>query len=159
VQVSGLTSGNYRVIAYAHSSVSGTFNNLKAADITVVVGASIPAMALDVPVNNAVISGSFSVGGWAVDLGSSSGTGVNAVDVYAFPVVGTGFGAPTYLGPAVLGANRPDLAGFFGARFGTAGFNLQVSGLAAGRYRLVVYARSSVSGTFNNLRFADITIN
>jgi fibronectin type III domain protein len=117
-----------------------------------------PWMAIDGPANLSVISGPFTVSGWALDRESASGPGVDSVHVYAFPV---GTGGPAFLGVATYGTSRPDVALAFGdAKFTNSGYELRVSGnaLAAGTYDIVVFARSTVTGTFNNARVTRITI-
>lgn len=158
LSASGLTAGAYRVVAYARSSVSGTFNQSRFADITI---ASQPNMALDQPQASgfSVNAGQqFTVAGWAVDLGAASGNGVDVVHVYAFPVTNGTFGAGILIGAASINRSRPDVGAVFGIQFNTSGFSAQASIGTAGNYRVVAYAHSLVSGTFNQQRFADISV-
>jgi hypothetical protein len=54
---------------------------------------------------------------------------------------------------------RADVAAAFGsARFLASGFRAQGS-LDSGEYDLVVFARSTVSGTFNNLQVVRVRVN
>ena len=53
-----LSPGKYRLIAYARSTVTGTFNNSQAADITVAATTSAAMMAVDGPANNSRPGGS-----------------------------------------------------------------------------------------------------
>ena len=93
--------------------------------------------------------------GWAIDRGASSGPGVNAVHVWAYPLSG----APAvFVGAATTGQSRPDVGNFFGAQFTNSGYSLTVSSLAPGAYDLVVFARSTVTGTFNNARVVRVTV-
>src|SRR6185369_3037631 len=62
-------------------------------------------MSLDLPLDGSTVGQTFSVGGWALNLGEPSGTGVDAIHVYAYPVSG---GAPVFLGVANYGAARND---------------------------------------------------
>ena len=156
--VSGLTVGSYRVVAYARSSVFGAFNQSRSADITVT---SLPAMSLDQPAasGTTVNAGqSFIVAGWAVDRGAGSGSGVDAVHIYAFQNTGGAFGAGIFLAAVSATNARPDVGAVFGSPFTASGFNTQVTLPAPGTYRLVAYARSTVSGTFNQEKSADITV-
>jgi len=62
--------GAYRIIAYAHSTIAGTFNQFSSADVVVTRPVSNPIMALDAPITGTLQSSGFVVGGWAVDLGA-----------------------------------------------------------------------------------------
>jgi hypothetical protein len=56
-----------------------------------------------------------------------------------------------FLGAATYGVSRPDVAAAFGSRFLNSGYTLNVTtNLAPGTYTLVVFARSTVTGTFSN---------
>src|SRR5262249_19394147 len=63
-----------RAVAVRFSSNVSLTNNLMLPSTTY--------MSLDGPANNATISQPFNTGGWAVDLGASSGTGVDAIHVW-----------------------------------------------------------------------------
>jgi hypothetical protein len=153
--VRGLPIGRYHLVAYARSTISATFNQYKMVDVTVAPRMPRIEMALDAPSAGAH-SQPFLVGGWAVDLGSASGTGVNAVSITAVPQHG---GPAIALGPVDYGGARPDVGKVFGARYTNSAFSLVVNGLEVGRsYRLEAAARSTVSGTFANPKTVLITI-
>ncbi len=142
-----LPAGTYDIIVYAHSTVSYSFNNSQSVRITVLAPQSLPRMAVDLPGPGQTISQNIRVAGWALDAASSAGTGVNAVDVWAYPLAG---GDPIFVGSASLGTFRPDVGAAFGsARYNSSGFDLHAF-VPAGDYNLVVFARSSVIGSFNN---------
>ncbi len=146
--ISSLSPGSYRIEAFAHSTVSGTFNSVRTADVTV----SGPLMAIDAPDSGAVRSGPFVVSGWALDLSAASGLGVDAIHVWAFPVGG---GPPIFAGSGVYGAPRPDVGAIFGSQFTNAGYNTWVrlpDGTPSGAYDFVVYVHSSITNTFNQSR-------
>lgn len=88
----------------------------------------------------------FMISGWAVDLSSSAGAGIEAIHVWAYPTSGA---APVFVGATTVGHARPDVAGVFGAQFTGSGYSLQGS-LPEGGYNLVVFALSSVAKQFNN---------
>ena len=115
--------------------------------------ASDPRMVVDAPAAPAV-SSPFSVVGWALDLGASTGSGVDAVQIWAYPVSGA---APMFVGTASP-TTRPDVGNVFGAQFNGAGFSLTGATLPAGTYDLVVFARSTVAGAFNNAKVVRITV-
>ena len=80
------------------------------------------------------------VAGWAADLDSPSGTGIDAIHVWAYPHNGE---APVFLGQAAFGGKRPDVAAVYGDRFLRSGFGLHVKELPPGTYDLAVFAWSS----------------
>ena len=104
-------------------------------------------IAIDTPSSNATITGSFLIGGWAIDPSSVSGTGIDAIHVYAYPNPGSGQ-SPIFLGVAAYGGYRPDVANAFGFSGSSAmaygGYNLATS-LTPGYYMVVVFARSSAT--------------
>jgi hypothetical protein len=110
-------------------------------------------MSLDAPVHGATVGDRVTVSGWALDLNGGTGSGVDAVHVYATPVGG----APYLLGAATF-MERPDVASAYGQpRFLSAGFTLTAL-LAPGWYDITAYARSVVSGTFNTARTARVRV-
>lgn len=151
VLAGALPAGTYDLQVFAHSSITGTFNNARAVRITVTPPPTIPRMAVDLPgQNQSITRANFRIAGWALDLGAASGTGVDAVHVWAYPLAG---GAPILVGGAVVGDLRPDVGAAFGSsRFSAAGFHLDLVGqIPTGEYNFVVYARSTVANAFNNV--------
>ena len=92
--------------------------------------------------------------GWSVDTRATTGAGVSAIHVWAYPVSG---GAPTFIGAATPGVSRDITATLFGDQFTASGWNVS-GGLPAGSYRLAVFALSSVTGKFDNVRVIDVTV-
>jgi hypothetical protein len=94
---------------------------------------------IDSPQEWATVSGSLNVAGWAVDLGSPTGTGVDGVSVY---VDGAAMAGAQY------GTPRGDIGNAYGPRFANSGFayQLDLSRLSAGYHMLEVRAHSTVSG-------------
>ncbi len=137
--------GSWQIIVYAHSTVTGTFNQSRVLNLTLLAH---PLMWVDTPVQNAATTQPFSVAGWAVDLAAQTGTGVDAVHVWAYPNPGSG-AAAIFLGAATYGGSRPDIGAAYGTQFTNSGFSLTVQNQDPGEYRLIVYARSTVTGTFN----------
>jgi hypothetical protein len=143
-----LAPGAYSIAAFAHDTVTGTFNAVKTATITVNSLVPTPYVRIDYPAAGAAVAGTFEIGGWALDAGAPSGTGIDAIHVYA---VKDGAGTPIFLGVGDYGQARPDIAAIFGDRFAPSGYHLTVSGVGAltpGTYTLYVYARSTVNGQF-----------
>ena len=64
------------------------------------------SMSTDVPAANATVILPFTVAGWTIDTSASSGTGMDAVHVWAVPRGGT----PVFLGAATMGVPRSDIA-------------------------------------------------
>ena len=109
---------------------------------------------LDMPAAHQTVASTFTVAGWAVDRTALSGTGVDAVHVYAYPTSG----APVFLGAAAYGINRPDVGGLFGEGFTNSGFTLTAQGLPSGTYQIIAYAHSAISGAFDGTALASITV-
>jgi glucose/arabinose dehydrogenase len=99
-------------------------------------------LSIDGPAGGSVTQ-PFAVGGWALDLASTTGTGVGSVQITVFPTSG----APTSLGPAAP-ETRDDVGAAFGPQFTQSGFGLVITGLTPGHYRIEAAANSTVvSGT------------
>jgi hypothetical protein len=140
--VQGLAPGSWRFVVSAHSAVSGA---LQTKSVTVNVLAS-TSMFVDSPRRGAIVTSRFTVSGWAVDLAAPSGTGVDAVHVWAYPAAG---GAPVFIGANAAWVSRPDVGAIFGSAFTPSGFSVVTAPLASGSWNMVVFARSTVTGTFN----------
>ena len=154
--VRGLATGTYRLIVYAHGTESGTFDNERSLIVTVQAPVSRPRVEIDAPARDAIVGPSFVIAGWAVDLASSIGPGIDVVHLYAYPNPGSG-SPPIFLGAANYGGSRPDVGAIFGASFVNSAYGLTVSGLAPGPYRLVAFARSIESGAYT-AQTTDITV-
>jgi hypothetical protein len=100
---------------------------------------------IDTPRSQQDLGQPSTLAGWAADLDASTGTGVDAIHVWAYPLAG---GAPIFAGTAALGGARPDVAAVHGERFRESGYSLTVNGLPPGHYDLAVFAWSNVSGGF-----------
>jgi hypothetical protein len=111
-------------------------------------------MSLDIPASGSSTTGAFSVGGWAVDLGAASGTGIDTVHVWATPTAG----AAIFVGVANYGQSRSDLAALYGTQFGNSGFRLDNVVLPPGSYQLVAYAHSTLTNAFVISRAATVTV-
>lgn len=148
--VPNLAFGRYQIVVFAHSTVSGSFDNSAVMNVTVSADTQ---MSIDSP-RAGNVTRPFVVGGWAIDRAASSGTGVDAVHVWAFPTSGA---AGQFLGAASFSA-RPDVASIYGAQFTNSGYTLSVSSLAAGTYDVIVYARSTVTNSFNAARVVRVTV-
>src|SRR5262249_54815908 len=146
--------GGYTLAVYAHSTVNNSWNTPSLVNVTVTAPPSHPMMWVDAPAQNQTLSQNIFVGGWAVDTAAASGSGVDAVHVWAYPSDGS---APKWVGAASMGVVRPDIAAWLGAQFGGAGFNVSGS-LPPGTYTLVVFAHSAVTGTFNNVQVITIRV-
>jgi hypothetical protein len=116
-----------------------------------------PLMSLDSPANGSTVGASFPVSGWSIDRGAVSGTGVDAVYVWAYPNPGSGT-APVFVGQATYGLSRPDIGGLFGSQFTSSGYSLTASGLAAGRYQITAFGHSVVTNTIAASASAIVTV-
>ncbi len=112
-------------------------------------------MTIDTPHAGGEMHGSgFTIAGWAVDLGSSDGAGIDTLHVWAYPTAG---GAPVFVGVAKSGGGRPDVAALYGASFTGAGFTLD-GALAPGTYDLVVYAHSAATNVFEGAQTVRVIV-
>ena len=161
--MSGLGPGAYLLGVYARSTVTDSFTIVRTLHVTV---SATTLMSIDLPSPEATIADAgFAVAGWAIDRSieatSQSGTGVDALHVYAYPTPGRG-APPIFLGFARLGAARPDVAAAYGARYGDSGYELIVDraalGLVPGVYNIAVHAHSTVSGTFTSVAVVRVTL-
>jgi hypothetical protein len=82
---------------------------------------------------------------------------VDALHVWAFPNPGSGT-PPIFLGVAQYGVSRPDVGAAFGAQYTNSGFNLTAGTLAPNTYDIVVYARTTASGTFETYGVARVVV-
>jgi glucose/arabinose dehydrogenase len=115
-----------------------------------------PMLSIDTPQGGSTGSRSFTVAGWAIDLRSTSGPGVDVVHVWAYPTSG---GSPVFAGAPIYGLPRADVGAAFGnARFNNSGYRLTVTSLGPGTYDLVVWARSTVSSSFAINRVVRVTV-
>jgi hypothetical protein len=112
-------------------------------------------VAIDAPRTLQTVSQPFALGGWAADLDAAEGTGIDTLHVWAYPLSG---GPPVFLGAAIYGGARPDVAAVHGDRFGAAGFGLSVAGLPAGDYDLAVFPWSRVSSEFAPAQLVRISV-
>jgi hypothetical protein len=97
-------------------------------------------MMMTAPAGGSTVTLPFTVRGWAIDTAVPTGTGVDAVDIYAIPSGGSAF----LLGRAVYGQSRPEVGSTHGARFTNSGFEYQVAALGSGSFR--IEARASSAG-------------
>jgi hypothetical protein len=148
--VRGLPAGAYQIVAFARSTALGIFV-AQAATITVTRSA---LMAVDGPPPAATLYQPFRIAGWALDSTSPSGSGIDAVHVWAYPSSGT----PRFVGAASVALARPDVGAVFGSQFTDSGFSLDVSGLPPGTYTLVVFAHSVVTNAFDLARVTPVTL-
>jgi hypothetical protein len=108
---------------------------------------------IDTPIANQRVGQAIFVSGWAVDGRAASGsgpstslgTGIDAVHVWAYPAGG---GPAIFVGEAVVGGARPDVAEAYGPAARDSGYGAIVRGLAPGRYMLAVFAHSTVTRDF-----------
>jgi hypothetical protein len=111
-------------------------------------------MAIEAPLPGDV-PGAFQISGWAFNE-NLNGTDIDLIDIWAIGVFG---GGPIYLGQAVIGEARPDVASKFGAQYLNSGYHLDVSGLPPALYDITVSGRSRTSNTFRLMRVVRVTVN
>ena len=157
--ITGLAPGTYDLAFFAHSTVANAFSPARTVRIT--VSTSPPAtgalLAVDTPTQNATIAGMLSVGGWSIDRRSTTGTGIDRVELWAYPSPGSG-AAPLFLGNAPYGARRNDVGSLFGTRYALSAYNITVAAMGEGVYNLVALGHSTVTGGMDVARVVRVTI-
>jgi hypothetical protein len=114
-------------------------------------------MAIETPLSGTTVPARFLIAGYAFDPEATSGSGVDAVAVFAYPNFGSGE-APMPLGLATYGLARDDVARTFGSRFAASGFQLDVPVLPPGRYRIVAIARNIAANAYSAYASTDVTV-
>jgi hypothetical protein len=143
MSATALGPGTYAIEAYAHSTVTGTFNQAQTATIT--IPTPNVRLFIDRPAWGQSVAQPFAVTGWAIDTSHPTASGVDFLHIYASPWSG----APaTFLGQIPTGGARPDVGGSYGARFTPSGWGVTASGLAPGWYWITVYPHSTVTDSF-----------
>ncbi|HET7218711.1 MAG TPA: PQQ-dependent sugar dehydrogenase [Vicinamibacterales bacterium] len=140
-----LAPGSYQLRIRYRLTANGQERSFTGSSFTVVPGL---LLAVGVPAPGALVTPTFLIGGWTLDLAAATGTGVDQVHVWAYPNPGSG-APPVFLGAAQLGVARPDVAALFGSQFMNAGFHLLAGPLPSGTYDVVVFARSAATMTFD----------
>jgi autotransporter-associated beta strand protein len=120
----------------------------------VFVGAAAPLGRMTVDGAARTIGTGIRIAGWALREGGS-GVGTDAIHAWAYPAGG---GAPVFVGATTARVARSDVAAVFGGEFLIAGFDFTGT-LAPGTYDLVVFARNSVTGNFDQWRVLRVTVN
>jgi len=149
------TPGPYDIYVYARSTVTGSFSVIGIVRVTV----SSPQGFIDGPGSGFTLARPFWMSGWAADAGAPSGTGVDAVHIWAYSVSGA---PPRFVGAAGYGGSRPDVGTYLkSSQFNNSGWSFLVSSanLPAGTYYLYAFARSTVTGTFSAIGPVIVTVN
>lgn len=157
LSVPTLPTGTYTLAVFPRSTVTGAFAPAQTVTVMVQAFQAQPRMWVDVPVAGTSVAQPFAVAGWAIDVSAAGGTGVDLIHVWAYPNPGSG-APPKFVGASTYGLPRPDVGAVFGSSFTSSGFSLTVNGLTAGVYQFVVFARSTVTGTFNNAQSVIVTV-
>ncbi len=150
--VAGLATGDWVIAVYGWVEATQSFSAVSWIIVSVQPGG---LMVIDTPAPSADVPSSFLLGGWAVDLGAGAGTGVDTIHVWAFAADGSV--PPRFVGVPQF-VERPDVASYLGEQFRRAGYNMIVSGLGPGEWDLYVFAFSSVSNAFDNVKIVRVTV-
>lgn len=97
-----------------------------------------PSLSIETPIETSLLL-PFRVSGWAIDRGSTSGAGVERVEVLDGGCNGQ------LLGRAESGIRRPDIAADYGERFMKSGWQFVVDRLNVGEHVLAVRLYSALS--------------
>jgi hypothetical protein len=151
LSIKGLPVGPWLIAVYGWVNAAQSFSVVGTVQVNVE-----PAglLAIDAPTALSDVSSPFLLGGWAVDLAASEGTGVDTIHVWAFAADGSV--PPQFVGvPQFL--DRPDVAAYLGDQYRHSGFNMMV-GLSPGTWDLYVFAHSLVSNAFDNTKIVRVTV-
>ena len=154
-----LTPGTWDLVVYARSTVTGTFSDARVVRVSSLPPLSNPFILIDTP-RPGPVNASFLIAGWAVDFAVASGgagPGIDTIHVWGYPDPGSGR-PPVWFGVATMRGPRGDVGAAFGSQFVNCGYSVVVSGVAPGLYRVVAYARSTISGTFSAAASVDVTV-
>ena len=101
---------------------------------------------IEQPGAGAFVSGTVALSGFAIDRASTTGTGIDRVQIYLDGPYGTG----TIIGTATYALDRPEI-GLYGDRFRYSGWELvwNASGLAPGVHRLYLYAHRTTDNAWS----------
>jgi hypothetical protein len=152
LDVPGMQPGVYDIVTMARNTINGAIDTTRVTRVTVDPTVLI---VVDNPVEASMVPGTFTIGGWTLDRRSANGIGIDALHVYAYPVTGA---APIFVSAVIPGSLRSDVAAVYGTRYRNSGFNFTVAGLAPGTYDIVLYAHSSVTQVFENIRVLRVTV-
>ena len=157
--VTGLAPALYDIVVYGRSTVTGTFaaQNVVRTRVSAAPPPAGEEIFIDTPATGAASRGTFAIAGWAADLRSTTGSGVDRIDVWAYPQPGSGL-PPAFLGAASYGWTRPDVGSIFGARFAPSGFSMAGVSLPVGTYDIALLARSTVTGGYDRQRVVRVTV-
>jgi YD repeat-containing protein len=136
--VSGLAPGQWQIVAYAMSALTGTFNQTAAAIVTLPVPDAF--VVIDLPGEGWHVGQPFGVTGWAIDRASPNTVGIAAMHVYAYPWSGA---PPIFIGAPLVNGPRPDVAAAYGAHYTHPGWGVTASGLPPGTYTIIAYPIST----------------
>jgi glucose/arabinose dehydrogenase len=150
--VRGLPTGDWLIAVYGWVNASANFTVVSTVLVTIEGGG---LLAVDAPVAFSEVASTFLLGGWALDLGASSGSGVDTIHVWAFAADGSV--PPRFVGVPQF-VERPDVGAYFGQQFRFAGYNMLVSTLGPGIWDLYVFAHSAVSNAFDNTKVVRVTV-
>ena len=156
IDVNTLAAGSYTLNAYALNALSGRFDTVRTAAVTIVTAVSNGMLAVDTPASGATLTSAFEVGGWAIDTGASTGTGIDAVQFFIVP---SGTSSEVFIGTGAYGLARPDVGSIFGSRFANSGYHFTITGLGPGNYTLRVKAHSTVTHAYSVVRDVPIAVN
>jgi Fibronectin type III domain/Viral BACON domain/Bacterial Ig domain len=88
------------------------------------------------------------VAGWAADLDSTVGTGIDGIHVWAYPVTASGHGNPLFVDVAAYGGARPDVAAVYGDQFLNSGYGVAIRNLPPGTYDFALFPWSTAKHDF-----------
>ncbi|MBK9092476.1 MAG: SBBP repeat-containing protein [Anaerolineae bacterium] len=112
---------------------------------------------IDRPPRNSTVTGSITIFGYAIDLNSGTGTGIDQVHIYLDGPYGTGH----IIGAAQYGLSRPDVGNYYhDQRFTPSGWQLawNTTGVTPGAHSLYLYAHRTTDNRWSLFGPHNITV-
>jgi hypothetical protein len=114
-----------------------------------------PQVVIDAPSSGDNVGQDFTLAGWAADLDSGTGTGIDVVHVWAYR---QGASVPIFLGSAIVDGRRDDVGDVYGAQFVNSGYGMTIAALEPGVYDLAVFAWNVARGGFLPAKITTVVV-
>jgi len=149
-----VSKGTHILYAYAHSPTYGWVYTTRKVNVEGITNQM--KVWIDYPTSGQTISGTYNIYGWALDLNSTSGTGIDKVSLYLDGAMGSG----SLLGDATFYA-RPGLAEVYkNEQLVNSGFKFSwdTTAVSKGTHILYAYAHSPTYGWIYTTRKVNVGI-
>jgi YVTN family beta-propeller protein len=146
-----LPPGSYTLAVFAHRNGSTAYTPYTT---RITVDPATPIVTIDTPAAGSIVPRQFSVGGWALEQSTCSGSGVDVIHIWAYSLAGS---APIFLGSQTVFSFRSDVSAIFGFRYFRTGYSVPAT-LPAGTYDIAVFARTTATKTFSPAKVVRVIV-